>query len=121
MEEHHAHPWRTVENLIEIGYQRSRVVMMNECYTNWFRCIRTRQIGQRILPTAHQLGVRHLAMEALYPSVVEEANLTRSLPADAWGYLQQPEMQYLHPNWTAPGARGSLHSELGRVIKTIFL
>ncbi len=92
MEERHAHPWRTVEALIEIGYQRSRVVMMNECHAEWFRCIRTRRIGQRILPSAHQLGVRHLAMEALYPSVVEEANRTRHLPADTWGYLEQPEM-----------------------------
>lgn len=93
MEVHEARPWRTVEELIEIGYQRSRVVMMNECHAEWFRCIRTRRLGQRILPTAYQLGVRHLAMEALYPSVVEEANRTRHLPADAWGYLQQPEMR----------------------------
>lgn len=93
MEERQARPWRTIEELIEIGYQRSSVVMMNECHAEWFRCIRTRQIGQRILPTAHQLGVRHLAMEALYPSVVEEVNRTRHLPADAWGYLEQPEMR----------------------------
>lgn len=93
MEVHEARPWRTVEELIEIGYQRSRVVMMNECHAEWFRCIRTRRLGQRILPTAHQLGVRHLAMEALYPSVVEEANRTRHLPANALGYLEQPEMR----------------------------
>lgn len=93
MEVHEARPWRTVEELIEIGYQRSRVVMMNECHAEWFRCVRTRRLGQRILPTAHELGVRHLAMEALYPSVVEEANRTRHLPADAWGYLEQPEMR----------------------------
>lgn len=93
MEERQAHPWRTVEELIEIGYRRSRVVMMNECHAGWFRCIRTRRIGQRILPTVHRLGVRHLAMEALYPSVVEEANRTRHLPATAWGYLAQPEMR----------------------------
>jgi hypothetical protein len=89
----HAHPWRTVEELIEIGYQRSRVVMMNECHAGWFRCIRTRRIGQRLLPTAHRLGVRHLAMEALYPSVVEKANALRHLPRNAFGYLAQPEMQ----------------------------
>jgi hypothetical protein len=89
----HTHPWRTVEELIEIGFQRSRVVMMNECHDAWFRCIRTRRIGQRILPAAHQLGVRHLAMEALYPSAVEEANKSRRLPPDAWGYLAQPEMR----------------------------
>ncbi len=32
MEEHEARPWRTVEELIALGYQRSRVVMMNECH-----------------------------------------------------------------------------------------
>lgn len=92
---YHAHPWRSVEELIELGFQQSHVVMMNECHAGWFRCIRTRRIGQRILPTAHRLGVRHLAMEALYPEVVESANASRRLPADAWGYLAQPEMREL--------------------------
>jgi hypothetical protein len=86
-------PWRTVEELLGLGYQRSRVVMMNECHAGWFRCIRTRRIGQRLLPTAHQLGVRHLAMEALSPSIVEAANASRRLPPEAQGYLAQPEMQ----------------------------
>ncbi len=93
MEEHEAHPWRTVEELVEIGYQRSRVVMMNECHGWRWRCIRTRRIGQRILPTAHRLGVRHLAMEPLYPLVVEEANRTRRLPEDVWESLQDPEIR----------------------------
>lgn len=91
----HAHPWRAVEELIDLGYQRSRVIMMNECHAGWFRCIRTRRVGQRLLPTAHRLGVRHLAMEDLYPAVVEEANASRRLPPDAWGYLAQPEMREL--------------------------
>jgi hypothetical protein len=93
MEEHEAHPWRTVEELVEIGYQRSRVVMMNECHVQGGRCIRTRSIGQRILPSAHRLGVRHLAMEPLYPLVVEEANRTRRLPENTWESLQDPEMR----------------------------
>jgi hypothetical protein len=57
----HPQRWRTVEELLECGYQRSRVIMINECHAGWFRCIRTRRIGQRLLPMAHHLGVRHLA------------------------------------------------------------
>ncbi|HZS77109.1 MAG TPA: hypothetical protein VFA41_10900 [Ktedonobacteraceae bacterium] len=93
MEKRQASSWHTVEELIDIGYQYSRVVMMNECHAGWFRCIRTRRIGQRILPVAHQLGVRYLAMEALYSPVTKEANRTRILPSNAWGYLEQPEMR----------------------------
>jgi hypothetical protein len=88
-----ARPWRTVEELVEIGFRRSRVVMMNEVHAGLLRCIRTRLIGQRILPTAHQLGVRHLAMEALYAQFVEEANHTRRIPEEEMGYLAQPEMR----------------------------
>jgi hypothetical protein len=78
---------------VEIGFRRSRVVMMNEVHAGLLRCIRTRLIGQRILPTAHQLGVRHLAMEALYAQFVEEANHTRRLPEEEMSYLAQPEMR----------------------------
>jgi hypothetical protein len=60
--------WRTPEELVEIGFERSRVVMMNEAHNGLERCIRTRDIGRRILPTALRLGVRHLAMEALVPA-----------------------------------------------------
>jgi hypothetical protein len=90
---HHDPLWRTVEELLEVGYQRSRVVIMNECHAGWFRCIRTRRIGQRLLPIAHHLGVRHLAMEALSSSVAKVANASRHLPGDASGYLAQPEMR----------------------------
>jgi hypothetical protein len=86
-------PWRTVEELLKLGYQRSRVVMMNECHAGWFRCIRTRRIGQRLLPAAHRLGVRHLAMEALSPADAKAANVSRRVPPEAQGYLAQPEMR----------------------------
>ena len=89
----HPQRWRTVEELLECGYQRSRVVMINECHAGWFRCIRTRRIGQRLLPLAHQLGVRHLAMEALYAPVVEEINASRQVLPNAGVYLHQPEMR----------------------------
>lgn len=89
--------WRTPEELLEIGLGRSRVVMVNEAHDGLKRCIRTRQIGQRLLPIAHQAGVRHLAMEALSSFFVEEANRTRNLPdvGIGMGYLHQPDMRAL--------------------------
>jgi hypothetical protein len=87
--------WRTPEELLEIGLKRSRVVMMNEAREGLKRCVRTRQIGQRILPIAHTAGVRHLAMEALSSFFVEEANRTRKLPevGIGMGYLHQPDLR----------------------------
>ena len=71
--------WRTPEELVEIGFSRSRVVMMNEAHSGEQRCIRTRLIGRRLLPTLHHLGVRHLAMEALYPTAIDEVNRVRQI------------------------------------------
>jgi hypothetical protein len=86
--------WRSPEEIVEIAFQRAPVVMMNEAHDGWRRCIRTRQIGKRILPVAHQAGVRHLAMEALYiPSMAEQWNVTRQVPGDVTGYPSQPEMR----------------------------
>jgi hypothetical protein len=85
--------WRSPEEIVEIGFQRASVVMMNEAHDGWKRCIRTRQIGQRILPVAHQAGVQHLAMEALFPAFAEKCNITRSIPHQDEGYLAQPEMK----------------------------
>jgi hypothetical protein len=55
---------RTPEELLAIGFDRSRVVMMNEAHHLMTRCVRTREIGVRVLPAAHAAGVRHLAIEA---------------------------------------------------------
>ena len=86
--------WRSPEEIVEIGFQRSSVVMMNEAHAGEKRCIRTRQIGKRIIPIAHQAGVRHLAMEALYPSkFAEQCNNIRRAPDRNAGYLSQPEMR----------------------------
>ena len=85
--------WRSPEEIVEIGFQRASVVMMNEAHDGLKRCIRTRQIGQRILPVAHQAGVRHLAMEALFPLFAEQANRTRRIMEGDFGYLSQPEMK----------------------------
>lgn len=78
---------------MEIAFQRATVVMMNEAHSGSKRCIRTRQIGQRILPVAHQAGVRHLAMEALFQLFAEQSNSTRRLMQGNFGYLSQPEMK----------------------------
>lgn len=85
--------WCSPEEIVQIAFQRSPVVMMNEAHSGLQRCIRTRQIGQRILPVAHQAGVRHLAMEALNPRFAEQASQTRVVPAYEAGYLSQPEMR----------------------------
>jgi len=87
--------WHTPEELVEIGFSRSRVLMMNEAHNGRLRCIRTREIGIRILPIAHRAGVRHFAIEALTTAVAEEANRTRKLPRTHDGYLTQPEMREL--------------------------
>lgn len=85
--------WRSPKELVAIGFKRSRVVMMNEAHNGEKRNIRSREVGRSILPTAHAAGVRHIAMEALTPSVATEANCTRKLPKVATGYLSQPEMR----------------------------
>lgn len=90
------HPpvWRSPEEIVEIAFQRASVVIMNEAHNGWKRCIRTRQIGTRILPVAHQAGVRHLAMEALFPPILaEQWNATHRVPENATGYPSQPEMR----------------------------
>ena len=85
--------WHTPEEIIEIGFQHSRVVMMNEAHSGLKRCIRTRRIGQKILPTAHGCGDRHLAMETLHTTFADECNRTRHVPLEKYGgYLAQAEM-----------------------------
>jgi hypothetical protein len=66
---------RTPEELLEIGFSRSRVVMMNEAHSGMRRCVRTREIGLRLLPAAHAAGVRHMAMEALYGPYLAQADM----------------------------------------------
>jgi hypothetical protein len=56
--------FRTPEELLAIGFSRSRVVMMDEAHNGMRRCVRTREIGRRLLPAADAAGVRQLAMEA---------------------------------------------------------
>src|SRR4030095_277540 len=69
--------------------------MLNEAHHGLTRCVRTRQLGRQLLPSAHAMGVRHLAMEALRPGDAEAANTTRRPPDAAGGYLAQPDMAEL--------------------------
>jgi hypothetical protein len=71
------------------------VVIVNECHDGERHCPRTRAIGRRILPIAHEVGVRHLAMEALYGPFTREANETRQVPTSGVGYLAQKDMRAL--------------------------
>jgi len=86
---------RTPEELLAIGFSRSRVVMMNEAHHGMKRCVRTREIGLRLLPVAHAAGVRHLAMEALPQGFDARPSWTRALPRGEGGYVAQPEMRRL--------------------------
>jgi hypothetical protein len=86
---------RLPEDLARIGFERSPVVVVNECHDGRRRCPRTRAIGRRLLPTAHDAGVRCLAMEALTPWFAAQASATRRLPAAGGAYLDDPDMREL--------------------------
>lgn len=87
-------PWRSPEELVALGFARAPVVLMNEAHNGLARCVRTREVGRRILPAAHATGVRHLAMEALEPVFTASANCERTVPPSRWeGYLSQPELR----------------------------
>ncbi len=85
---------RSPEELVRIGFERSRVVIVNECHDGDRRCPRTRAIGRRLLPVAYEAGVRHLAMEALDEPFTWHANQMRLLPSGV-GYLAQEDMRAL--------------------------
>jgi hypothetical protein len=88
--------WWSPEELVEIGFARSLVVMMNELHNGLQRSVRTRVLGKRVLPAAHAAGARHLAMEALTPEFAEEANGSRVVPPhEPIGYLGQPDLREL--------------------------
>lgn len=95
-------PWHSIEAIVTIGFQRSRIVMMNEAHHGDLRCIRTRMIGQHAIRSAHEAGVRHLATEAISPrepALLDEINRTKRLPQQdiqrVGYYFKQPDMQAL--------------------------
>lgn len=87
--------WCSVEDLTRWGFAHAPVVMANEAHSGLTRCVRTREIGVRIIRAAHEAGVRRLAMEALPWPADGSAGPIQAIPAAASGYLAQPEMRRL--------------------------
>jgi len=69
--------------------------MANEAHDGLARCVRTREIGVRMIGAAHQAGVRRLAMEALPRSEDGTPGPLQAAPSAAAGYLAQPDMRRL--------------------------
>ena len=87
--------WRSVEELIGWGFAHSPVVMANEAHNGLARCIRTREMGVRMIRAAHEGGVRRLAMEALPWPAPGTAGPILAIPPAQGGYLAQPDMRRL--------------------------
>ena len=68
--------------------------MVNEGHDDLRRCTRTRDIGVRMIASAHAAGVRHFAMEALTPDFASAANRERRLGPGS-GYLAQSDLRAL--------------------------
>jgi hypothetical protein len=71
--------------------------MANEAHNGLARCVRTRDVGVRMIRAAHEAGVRRLAMEALpWPAPDTPGPIVAIPPIpDHGGYLAQPDMRRL--------------------------
>lgn len=49
--------WRPVEDLVRWGFAHAPVVMANEAHNGLARCVRTREVGIRMVQVAHEAGV----------------------------------------------------------------
>jgi hypothetical protein len=87
--------WRSVEELIGWGFAHTPVVMANEAHSGLARCIRTRDMGVRMIGAAHEAGVRRLAMEALPWPARGTPGPILAIPPAPGGYLAQPDMRRL--------------------------
>jgi hypothetical protein len=76
--------WLNPEQLVEEGFRRSRVVMMNEALSGLMHCPRNRRVGTGVMAMASACGARLLAMEVM---------ATPGAPARAGGVLDQPDMR----------------------------
>ena len=72
--------WCPVEELVRWGFGHAPVVMANEAHSGLARCVRTREIGLRMIRAAHEAGVRRLAMEALRWPAVGVPGPIRAMP-----------------------------------------
>jgi hypothetical protein len=87
--------WSSVEELTRMAFSRAQVVMVNEAHSGLARCVRTREVGARMVRAAHKAGVRRLAMEALPHPVEGVLGPVREMPVAVGGYLAQPDMRSL--------------------------
>jgi hypothetical protein len=87
--------WHSVEELTRWAFSRAQVVMANEAHSGLARCIRTREVGARMVRAAHEAGVRRLAMEALPHPAAGLLGPIHEIPVTAGGYLGQPDMRAL--------------------------
>jgi len=87
--------WHSVEQLTRWAFSRAQVVMVNEAHSGLARCVRTRQVGARVIRAAHEAGVRRLAMEALPRPADGLPGPIRAIPGTAGGYLAQQDMRAL--------------------------
>jgi GAF domain-containing protein len=87
--------WCSVEELVRWGFGHAPVVMANEAHDGLTRCVRTREMGIRMIRAAHEAGVRRLAMEALpWPARGTQGPI-QAVPPAGGGYLAQPDMRKL--------------------------
>src|SRR5215469_472982 len=84
--------WCSIEDLVRWGFARTSVVMASEAHNGMTRCIRTREVGARMIRAAHEVGVRRLAMEALPPPADGAPGPMTAIPEMDDGYLAQPDM-----------------------------
>jgi hypothetical protein len=87
--------WRPVEDITRWGFGHAPVVMANEAHDGLARCVRTRQVGVRMIRAAHEAGARRLAMEALPRPDPEVHGPMWEIPPATEGYLAQPDMRRL--------------------------
>ena len=87
--------WCSVEDLVRWAFAHAPVVMANEAHSGLARCVRTREVGVRMIQAAHEAGVRRLAMEALPHQRGEPQGPILAMPPGREGYLTQPDMQRL--------------------------
>jgi hypothetical protein len=87
--------WQPVEELTRWAFAQAPVVMANEAHNGMTRCVRTREVGARMVRAAHEMGVRRLAMEALPAPAAGAPVPILDLPQAERGYLAQPDIRAL--------------------------
>ena len=49
--------WCPVEDLVRWAFAHAPVVMANEAHSGLARCVRTREVGVRMIQAAHEAGI----------------------------------------------------------------